>query len=315
MNQAIKKINEERVLFFDIEDVRRSKDLDINSREFELFRKKTRNRETDEYLSNNEVTAEYLKKAALKMGYTKIVSIGVGFIKDGELHIKALDGDEEDIIKQFCVIAQSFDYVCGANIIPFDLPMLSLNGTRYFDVCEILPDRFVTNGKKPWDLKAVIDLTDIFKGTHYANSTLDEMCYHFNLPSPKSELDGSMVSEEYWNNGVEKISEYVKQDVLASVNVFRKMRFQKPFLDFIDKNTPVNEQTLLQKLFQTKTLTDELRQYLKSKKIVKKDLPIVKKLVLSHYLERVDVMAQNKKELKEINDRRKEEIEEFFKTI
>jgi len=315
MNQTIKKINEERILFFDIEDVRRSKDLDINSREFELFRKKTRNRETDEYLPNDEVTAEYLKKAALKMGYTKIVSIGVGFIKDGELHIKALDGEEGDIIKQFCVIAQSFDYVCGANIIPFDLPMLTLNVTRYFDVCEILPDKFITNGKKPWDLKAVIDLTDLFKGTHYANSTLDEMCYHFNLPSPKAELDGSMVSEEYWNSGVEKISDYVKQDVFAAVNVFRKMRFQDEFKAFIDKNTPVEQQGVLEKLHQTKNFSEELKQYLKNKKIIKKELPVVKKLILAHFLERIDVMSQNKKELKEINEQRTQEVNEFFKTL
>ena len=55
MNQTIKKVNQEKILFMDIEDVRRSKELDINSREFELYRKKTRNRETDEYLPNDEV--------------------------------------------------------------------------------------------------------------------------------------------------------------------------------------------------------------------------------------------------------------------
>jgi len=82
MNQTIKKVNQEKILFMDIEDVRRSKELDINSREFELYRKKTRNRETDEYLPNDEVVKEYQKKGALKMCYTKIVCIGVGFIKD-----------------------------------------------------------------------------------------------------------------------------------------------------------------------------------------------------------------------------------------
>lgn len=42
MNQTIKKVNQEKILFMDIEDVRRSKELDINSREFELYRKKNK---------------------------------------------------------------------------------------------------------------------------------------------------------------------------------------------------------------------------------------------------------------------------------
>ena len=36
MNQTIKKVNQEKILFMDIEDVRRSKELDINSRNDEL---------------------------------------------------------------------------------------------------------------------------------------------------------------------------------------------------------------------------------------------------------------------------------------
>lgn len=288
MNQIIKKINQEKVLFFDIEDVRRSKEVDINSREFELFRKKTRNRETDEYLPNDEVIVEYQKKAALKMCYTKIVCIGVGFIKEGEVHIKSLEGTEEEVIKQFCTISQSFDYLCGANILAFDIPMIINNGYRYFDVCEILPDRFVTSGKKIWNLDRVVDLLEVFKGTHYYNSSLDEICYHFDLPSPKSEIDGSMVSDEYWDNGLKKISKYVKQDVFANINVFKKMRFEQPFETFIDKNVATNtepfiqevELTLLQQVFATKTIkTEEFQKLLKSKKHTKKEKDILIELI------------------------------------
>jgi hypothetical protein len=45
MNKTLKLINEESVLFFDIEVVRKNKELDLNSKEFELFQKKTRNKE------------------------------------------------------------------------------------------------------------------------------------------------------------------------------------------------------------------------------------------------------------------------------
>lgn len=321
MNQTIKRINEEKVLFFDLEVVRKHKDLDINSKEFELFQKKTRNKETDDLLPDNEVVEQYNKRAALKMCYTKIVSIGVGFIKEGEVHIKALEGDEESILKQFCAIANSFDYICGANILAYDLPMIAVNGMKYFDVTETLVDRFLTSGKKPWNLDRCLDLMDIFKGTHYANTSVDEMCYHFEIESPKTDLDGSMVSEEYWNNGIDKINKYVKQDVFANINIFKKMRFEQSFNSFIDKNdiTTIEpfteEQPILVQLFETKQFGKEVKDYLISQKIAKKDLEKVKKFVLASYKEQIDVMAKDKKKLQEINKQRIEEVELFFKTL
>jgi len=321
MNQTLKKVDQEKILFMDIEDVRRVKELDINSREFELFRKKTRNRETDEYLPNDEVILEYQKKAALKMCYTKVVCIGVGFIKDGEVHIKSLEGSEEEVIKQFCTIAQSFDYICGSNQIAFDMPMIVNNGYRYFDVCEVLPDRFITSGKKQWNLDKLLDLQEIFKGTHYYASSLDEMCYHFDLPSPKSDLDGSQISDEYWENGITKISKYVKQDVFACVNLFKKMRFEQPFETFIDKNESTNieifteERPILEKLYHTKQFNEEVKDYLKGLKIIKKDKPTVEKLVLAHYLEKIEITTKNKKELQEINKQRTDIVKQFFKDL
>lgn len=317
MNQTIKKVNQEKILFMDIEDVRRNKELDVNSREFELYRKKTRNRDTDEYLSEEDIVEQYRKKGALKMCYTKIVCIGVGFIKDGEVYIKSLEGTEEEVIRQFCTIAQSFDYMCFSNGIAFDLPMVINNGYRYFDVCEVLPDRFVTSGKKVWNLDRLLDLQEIFKGTHYYASSLDEMCYHFDLPSPKSDLDGSQVSDEYWDNGLEKISKYVKQDVFACVNLFKKMRFEEPFEVFIDKNegvvteTFVEELPLLQKIYKASHIDnktkEDLRKKLSKKKITKKEKAIIEDILISLYIDNTmfksdsePLKESKRKEIKEL---------------
>lgn len=316
MNNNFKKINEEKVLFFDIEDVRRSKELDINSREYELYEKKTRNRETDEYLPSEEVIEDYAKRAALKMCYTKIVTIGVGFIKNGEVHIKSLVGEEKDIIEQFCTIAQSFDYVCGANIIHFDIPMIINNGWRYMDVSELLPDRFITSGKRPWELKNVIDLMDVFKGTHYYNSTVDEICYHFGIKSPKTELDGSMVSEEYYTNGVEKVAKYVKEDVLANVNIFRKMRFQDVFETFIDKSdVAVEEKPILEKIYKAvkidKKTKVELTKLLSAKKLLKKDRKIIEDILVSLYVNNTMFESDSKK----IKEAKIDEIKKLISSI
>lgn len=317
MNQTIKKINEEKVLFFDLEVVRRKKELDVNSKEFELFQKKTRNRETDELLPDNEVLEQYNKRAALKMCYTKIVSIGVGFIKDGEVHIKALEGEEESVLRQFCSIANTFDYVCGANILGYDLPMVAVNGMRYFDVTENLVDRFLTSGKKPWNLDRCLDLMDIFKGTHYANTSLDEMCYHFEIPSPKTDLDGSMVSEEYWTNGLEKINKYVKQDVFANINIFKKMRFEEPFETFIDKNEKVvveplvEELSLIQRIYKSGMISEgtklEIETLIKTITPTEEDKVNLKKILLAHY--------QQKKDLVKIKKQKEQEVNEFIDSL
>ena len=321
MNQTIKRINEEKVLFFDLEVVRKHKDLDINSKEFELFQKKTRNKETDDLLPDNEVVEQYNKRAALKMCYTKIVSIGVGFIKEGEVHIKALEGDEESILKQFCAIANSFDYICGANILAYDLPMIAVNGMKYFDVTETLVDRFLTSGKKPWNLDRCLDLMDIFKGTHYANTSVDEMCYHFEIESPKTDLDGSMVSEEYWNNGIDKINKYVKQDVFTNINIFKKMRFEQPFSSFIDKNDTTitepftEEQPFLLKVFKatqiTKEAKEELIEILAKKKLTKREKEILENILVSLYVD--NTMFKSDKQ--DVKDSKRKEIQDLIKTL
>ena len=307
MNQTFKRINEERVLFFDLEVVRKSKELEVDSREFELYQKKIRNKETEELLPDLEVVEEYRKKAALKMGYTKIVSIGVGFIKGEELHIKALEGTEEELIQQFCKIANSFDYVCGVNILGYDLPITVNNGMKYFDMTEILSDRFITSGKKPWNLDRVLDLMDIFKGTHYSNSSLDELCFHFGIESPKSDLDGSKVSEEYWTNGVVKINKYVKQDVFASANLFKKMRFEKIFEDFIDKNGNDNfeiKKNAISKLYDNSNFPKELKEeFINSLvNLTDEDRENSKKIILAHYQKKGDKVAIKKEKEKEVND-------------
>lgn len=317
MNQTIKKVNQEQVLFFDLEVVRKNKELDVNSKEYELFRKKIRNKETDELLPQEEVLEQYNRKGALKMCYMKVVSVGVGFIKDGKVHIKALEGDEESILRQFCTIANSFDYVAGANILGYDLPVVAVNGMKYFDVPSNLVDRFITGGKKPWNLDRCLDLMDIFRGTHYANTSVDEMCYHFDLPSPKTEIDGSQISEEYWNNGLEKINKYVKQDVFANINIFKKMRFEEPFETFIDKNENVvveplvEEQSLIQRIYKSGMISEgtklEIEALIKTVTPTEEDKVNLKKILLAHY--------QQKKDLVKVKKQKEQEINEFIDSL
>lgn len=158
MNLNFKRIPIEKTLFFDIETVRANETLNVDSKEFELYRKKIRNKDTDELPSVEDTLEDYSRRAALKMGYSTIVTIGVGYVRAGDAFIKHLSGTEEEILKEFLVIASKFDYLCGVNILGYDLPFIYTNASKYFDFTEIMPDRFVTSGKKPWELKNIVDL-------------------------------------------------------------------------------------------------------------------------------------------------------------
>ena len=69
MNINFKKIPIEKVLFFDIETVRKTENLEPTSKEYELYRKKIRNKETDELPSEEDTLLDYKKRAPLKYSF------------------------------------------------------------------------------------------------------------------------------------------------------------------------------------------------------------------------------------------------------
>ena len=288
MNIAFKKINIEDVLFFDIETVHRSPKLEIESKEFDLFRYKNRNRETEELLSSEETIALYEKIGALKMGFNKIVTIGVGFVKNGTLRIKSICGEEEDILKEFFNICSKFKFVCGFNIIAFDLPICYFNASRYFDFTESIPDAFNTSGKKPWELKSVLDLMEIIRGTHFANISLEEALYHFDIPTSKDEIRGSEVSKTYYSEGIDKIKEYAKKDVFATINLFRKLQFSQVFESFEDAdNKEVKiDYPLESMIYHNNNITKESQERIKElyKKVPLEDQEFFEDILINIYV-------------------------------
>ena len=261
------------------------------------------------------------------MGHSKIVTIGVGYVRAGDAFIKHLSGTEEEILREFLIIASKFDFICGANILGYDLPFIYLNSSKYFDFTEIIPDRFVTSGKKPWELKNVIDLMEVIRGTHYANMSLDEMLYHFNLESSKDDIDGSMVSDEYYTNGLDKIVHYVKKDVFATMNLFLKMQFQKTFDDFVDRSPIGNniveseqkkeaeEVDFINILYSSNYLSDFVKESIKNK-LSKKKLTVKDKQFIQDLLENVYIRSEfMDSDTKEVVEFKKAEIADFIKNL
>lgn len=327
MNSKVRKQDLEKLLFLDVETVRRNKELDVNSKEYDLYAWSLRDKETSKLLPSNEVQKHYELNGALKPEYNKIVCITVGFIKERTLYLKSLVGEQREIISEFYNLLNSTGFIpCGHNILNFDMPTIRLKAFESGVDLTQLTDRISDSQQKPWIISEnYMDTMDITKGTYYYNLSLDSMCMLAGIDTPKDDISGADVSRVYYESaeGIDRISEYCKKDVKAVAELFCALQGKKGFIEnVVDKTekstdlTPfVEEQPILTQLYRSKQFNEEVKDYLRGLKITKKDKETVEKLVLAHYLEIIDVMAQNKKELKEINEQRTVEIKEFFKTL
>ena len=87
------------------------------------------------------------------------------------------------------------------------------------------PVPFQTFGKKPWEISH-LDTMELWKfGDWKSFISLELMAHIFGVPTPKDDIDGSMVAEIYYQEkDLQRIVEYCEKDVLTLANVFRKMR-------------------------------------------------------------------------------------------
>jgi predicted PolB exonuclease-like 3'-5' exonuclease len=50
-----------------------------------------------------------------------------------------------------------------------------------------------------------------------------KFCYELKIPSPKKDMDGSMIFQKYWNGELMEIKKYCESDVVASIMLGEKM--------------------------------------------------------------------------------------------
>ena len=293
MNNKIRKQNIEKLLFFDIETIRRNKELDINSKEYDLYSWKLRDKETSKLPPSNEVLKHYKLNGALDPVFNKIVCISVGFVSGKTLYVKSFTGEQKDIIEQFYILLNNTGLIpSGFNVINFDSPTIRLKALESGVDLNLIGERYNDVGQKPWLLEdAFVDLMPLTKGTYYYNLSLDAMCFLAGINTPKDDISGADVSRVYWEeeNGISRISEYCKKDVVAVAKLFCALQGNKDFIEEVVDRTEnkeesfVEELPLLQRIFSTKEITEkektELKSLISKTKLTKKDKDIVFDLV------------------------------------
>jgi len=216
------------VLFLDIETVPEKKSFNELSETLQaLWDKKS------SYFRNEDETAEEAYgRAGIYAEFGKIVCISVGIIdrikQNMTLRVKSFfNSDEKILLIDFTsmlnkYLANKTIYLCAHNGKEFDFPYLSrrilINGLE-------LPFILDNAGKKPWEIRH-LDTMELWKFGDFKHYTsLELLTTIFNIPSPKNDMDGSMVAKVYWeDNNLQRIVEYCQRDVQAIVQLFLRYK-------------------------------------------------------------------------------------------
>ncbi|WP_313502573.1 3'-5' exonuclease [Kaistella carnis] len=229
----IQNIPLEKVLFLDIETVPQLGNWDdLSETDQYLWDKKTK------FQRKEEVTAEefYKDRGGIMAEFGKIICISVGIVeKNGKLMIKSFYGDDEKILLQ--EFGEIFNrpklrdvILCAHNGKEFDFPWIArrflINGMQP-------PVPFQMFGKKPWEIPH-LDTMELWKfGDYKSFISLELLAHVFGIPTPKDDIDGSMVASIYYiEKDLFRIVQYCEKDVLTLANVFRRMRQE----DLLEKN-------------------------------------------------------------------------------
>ena len=175
----------------------------------------------------------YEQRAAIYSEFAKVVCISLGCLvkkEDGyKIYLKSLTAtDEKDLLLQFNTAIKLFferekDLIfCGHNIKEFDIPFLC----RRMVIHDIaLPDSINLGSKKPWEVNHV-DTMDLWRFGDKKNFTsLALLAAVLGIPTPKDDMDGSMVGEVYWKQqGIARIAGYCMKDVITAALVFLRLK-------------------------------------------------------------------------------------------
>jgi len=151
----------------------------------------------------------YEMKAALYPEFGRVVCISYGVVlrrEDGSryIYVDSFYGkDEKAILNGFSEMLKAVwgknrgSYLCGHNIKKFDIPFLAkriiINRLR-------LPKQLNMVNKKPWEVNWCIDTMDIWRmGNFQGNESIKVLTAVFGVPTPKDDIDGSMVSGVFWS--------------------------------------------------------------------------------------------------------------------
>ena len=312
--KQLENLNENDLCFYDIETARAVEVLEEGSPMYDAWKYKARYQNELNKKTGKEYTLEeyYYEKAPLYAPFGRVVTIVVGRIKDNKIYLKSYASyDEKELLEDF---NRDLELVYQSNP---KTRFVSFNGVG-FDT-PYLEKRSIINGVKPANLLqeshlepwkvTQLDLSKIWKGNAFYPDSLVAVATALGLPSPKDALDGSEVSNAFYEKRLPEIVKYCLKDVETTARVYRKLAFLPDLeegFEIIGGNVEVQELPLLQKIYSSGDLSKEVKEDIKT--LVSTEIPTqedkenLKKILLGHYQQKSDKVAVKKQKEKEVNE-------------
>ena len=170
-------------------------------------------------------------RAGIYAEFGKIVCISCGVIQgNGEqrkIILKSFYGDDEkklltdfiDMLNKWATGEAKF--LCAHNGKEFDFPYLC---RRMIIHGIAIPSLLNISGKKPWEVNHY-DTLELWKfGDFKSFTSLNLLAHVLGVPTPKDDIDGSMVWEVYWKEkNLERIVTYCQKDVVTVAQILLRM--------------------------------------------------------------------------------------------
>ncbi|RZK55651.1 MAG: 3'-5' exonuclease [Pedobacter sp.] len=186
---------------------------------------------------DNKTPAEFYERAGIWSEFGKIICISVGLFHmvNNQLHfrVNSYSGNEEvAVLTEFSKMLQQQpkdQILCAHNGKEFDFPYLC----RRMLVNHItIPTHLQIAGKKPWEINH-IDTMELWKfGDHKNYTSLNLLAAIFNIPTPKDDIDGSMVKDVYYlEKDLQRIVNYCQKDVITTAQILLRFKGLDSILD------------------------------------------------------------------------------------
>lgn len=220
----------ENFLIIDIETVSAQKDFGSLDADWKKLWEEKVQHSLPEHLTADDY---YPQRAGVMAEFAKVICISMAYFKkEGsghQLRVKSFYGhDEKEVLQNFIKTVNQLEAIhnkwsfTGHNIKEFDIPFLCrrllINGLY-------IPEFLNFQNMKPWETN-MIDTFQYWRFGDYKNFTsLKLLAAAMNVPSPKDDIDGSMVGAVYWQqNNLERIMIYCQKDVVTVANIILRFK-------------------------------------------------------------------------------------------
>lgn len=170
-------------------------------------------------------------RAGIYAEFGKIVCISCGVLQgpagNRKIILKSFAGDDEKtLLQQFAAMIHKWaagepKLLCAHNGKEFDFPYLCrrmiINGVP-------IPSILNVAGKKPWEVSH-LDTLELWKfGDFKSYTSLALLAHALGIPTPKDDIDGSMVWKVYWEEkNLPRIVTYCQKDVVTVAQILLRM--------------------------------------------------------------------------------------------